>query len=192
MPIMCNGNPRRLADYSAFIISVTTEYFRHRGTNWPVFLRYIEETRRRALVIDGDLVPNVKELRAHHSLMRTSPPSKGKLLNADLIGSIKSEWPHESNIFRGEFVDEEALLTHTIPPSTTPFPNNKPKQSPAPSTKMESGRRSSPLKDFSDDEWSKILKLDAKICRNFLFGNCLDPCSRGFPHLSPSAVRKLL
>jgi len=192
MPIMCNGNPRRLADYSAFIISVATEYSRHRGTNWPVFLRYIEETRRRALVIDGDSVPNVKDLRANHSLMGTSPPSNGKLLNADLIGAIKSEWPHETNIFRGEFVDEEALLPHPTSSSTSSsYQQNRPKQSPTSTNRTDRASHGSPFKELTEDEWGKV-KLLTNICRNFLFGNCAGKCPRNLPHKSIEEVKKSL
>ena len=198
MPMMCAGRPDRLSDYGAFIIAVIAECSRLNGSNWPVFLKYIEQTRRDALLIDGEHNPNVKSLRANHSLVATSSPDK--TLNSQLLHAIKIEWTESDNSsFIEEFVDPDVLRPlkghpHAVATSSAGDPPTS--RPPIKKETLSSAFAPPQLpSNISADQWHRMcstFELKDKFCRSFLLGICKGKCRNGRPHLDAEAVKQLL
>jgi len=194
MPMMCAGRPDRLSDYAAFIIAVIAEYSRLNGNNWPVFLKYIEQTRRDALFIDGEHNPNVKSLRSNHSLVGTSSPDK--TLNSQLLHTIKIEWTESDNSpFTEEFVDPDALRILKGQPHAVATPSAGDPSASRPIIKKETFAPPQLPTNISADQWHKMcntFELKDKFCRAYLLGNCKGKCKNNRPHLDAEAVKQLL
>jgi hypothetical protein len=185
IPTMCFDRPDRLSDYSAFIVSVIAEHSRNNENDWPVFLRYIEETRRKALIGTDN-----------HSLMASSPPSD-QILQISLFQKIRVDYasPNKTK-FLEDFVHPSVLKPPTqftrhsdISPSPSP-PATSPSQSP-----KSSRTPTFPPQGFTEAQWEKATRSPAlreAFCRNALVNLCKPPCPHRRPHKTTEEVLKLL
>lgn len=185
LPMMCYGRPERLSDYSAFIVSVIAEHSRNNENDWPVFLRYIEETRRRALTgADG------------HSLMGSSPPAD-QILQSSLFQSIRIDYasPNKTK-FLEDFVHPSVLKVSTPTPRPPDFPSSPSTSvNPSPQPSKTTKNSAFPPPGITEAQWndlSRAPKFRTAFCRNALIQHCATPCPRGFPHLTVKEVLALL
>ena len=182
IPAMCQGRPDRLADYSAFLTVVIAEYTRGGEEEWPVYLKYIEDTRRRALV-EGE----------SHSLTKWSVPSAECLLDSHRMATCRLAWATPSRAsFAAHGVSPTTLhpsYSRRILDSASPTPPPSLPMPPTQSVKRE--QRPAPL-GLSAAQWDKAIRINSMaFCRNHLRGSCSNPCPRNLPHLSATEVSKL-
>jgi hypothetical protein len=212
VPLACLNDPIRLTDYTTFMSAVTMEHAKG-SYHWPVYLRYIEIIRRKALLAHIPAVPtnaDAEAKRAAHiiSLHSTTADS---LLNEDVLTKIGMEWASGSlKNFENELIDPATLRALLSPNTATVTPNWKagtatPSSSHS-STEGPADRRNAtakgpPIKTeptvarFPAEEWKQLVAMsaDGKFCRNFLAGRCpaTSNCPKG-PHLSHAEVKRLL
>jgi hypothetical protein len=191
MPMMCTDNPIRLADYSAFIMSIITEHSRNE-IEWPILLSYIEAIRRSALLKETQVLPEHKVRAASHSLMETSKVFGGdRILNREILGELQMIWTSGlRSRFRDDFVDESILTGR--PPQRIVVDTAVDTPSPPIVTKREN---LPPPTGFTHAQWEKAITttaLQKSFCRNFLLGFCKGKCSRSLPHLDAEKVKGLL
>ena len=108
MPIVCRGNPDRLLDYVSLLLTLISEHAKGKR-HWPVFLRYIETLRKRALLFGSPSDDaEVEDQRAKHRLT-TLTSSNAITLDKELLHEIVELWTEKSKLFADDFIDPSTL-----------------------------------------------------------------------------------
>lgn len=196
IPLACQGNPSRLADYSTFMTALMMD--RAKGNQeWPVYLRYMEATRRKAMLANYASSPAVDAQRAGHKLCANSL-SADSILDQSLLLLCGQLWNNRNTaVFEEDHVDPSVLAAMfkeardgPKPPSASPSSHSAPKDSPAPKhPSSKPSTKKGATHSFSDSEWTKLMALQPPpFCRGFLAGRCTDAnCKKA--HKSAEKIR---
>ncbi len=109
MPIVCKGNLDRFVDYTTLLTTIIAEHAKGQR-HWPVYHRYIEVLRKRALLYGSpNDDPDVISKRKTHRLTTITPFDTVSPLDRDLLQECVELWTTSSRLFCDDFVDLATL-----------------------------------------------------------------------------------
>jgi hypothetical protein len=195
VPLACYDDPIRFADYTTFMTAVMMDCARG-NYHWPVYLKYIETIRKKAMLAGIPPSPTVDAQREAHRLCSSSL-SDTSMLNEQVLMGLGQFWSNRNAAtFEAEHVDPKTLADMFREAREGPKPPS-PAQPPSSSSSGPSSTRSpkAPSKKsggslpFTDAEWAKLVALPGTpFCRNFVGGRCtMTDCRR--PHKDASKIR---